>query len=208
MQRIVIAFVAVLAATFAQAQALQPAPDDVERQIQGTAQMLRARCNSDCLTASAACLKAGAAAPEVCDTRAIACLVSCPACSSQYPTCRKAAIAEGADTQMSIMRCTVKVMDCRSEARKAAEAQRAPIVFSGGDGRSMETAVVISGARNTLEGVFGEGYWTWKNHPGWQKTRQSLLNRDGKRYDLITNKLPDGSQAEIYFDITDFFGKW
>ena len=208
MRRFIVALFAALLATSCFAQTPQGAPDDVERQIQGTAQMLGARCTSECLTASQACLRAGDTAPEVCDTRAIACLVACPNCANQYPACRKAAIAESADTQMSIMRCTVKVMDCRSEARKTAEAPRPPITFGGGDGRSMENAVVIRGARNTLEGVFGEGYWTWKTHPGWRKGRQALLSRDGKRYDLITNKLPDGSQAEIYFDITDFFGKW
>lgn len=180
------------------------APADEQAQIRSTAQMLRQRCNGECLKAAQECLAAKTAPAEICDTRAILCLVACPTCASDYPRCRRDP-ANGAG-QSSIMRCTLKTMECNAAARKAA-GTRAPITFSGGDGRSLQSAVVVRGAGNSPEGVVAELYWAWRHQPGLVKTGQALINRDGRRYDLIRNKSPGGAQVELYFDITDFFGK-
>jgi hypothetical protein len=81
------------------------------------------------------------------------------------------------------------------------------IVFEGGDGSSMEQAVVIKHARNEEQGVDAEAKWIKKVHPGWQKGEQSLLSHKDKSYDRIAYATPDGKTMTIFFDITDFFGK-
>ena len=80
------------------------------------------------------------------------------------------------------------------------------ISFAGGDGSSIENAVIIK-APNELTGVRVEYDWIRRNHPDWQLENQSVLNRDGKVYDKMDFQTPDGRRATLYFDITDFFGK-
>ena len=82
------------------------------------------------------------------------------------------------------------------------------LVFEGGDGSSMEQAVVIKHAKNEEEGVEAEAKWIKKVHPGWRKGKQALMGKNGKDYDRIEYETPDGKTAVIYFDITDFFGKF
>lgn len=82
------------------------------------------------------------------------------------------------------------------------------LVFEGGDGSSIEQAVVIENAKNEEEGVDAEAKWIRKVHPGWRKGNQALLNEKGKSYDQIEYATPDGKTMTVYFDITDFFGKF
>lgn len=82
----------------------------------------------------------------------------------------------------------------------------AAVSFAGGDGISLTKAVVILGATEST-GVHAEYVWLGQHYPGWKGTNQSLLNQDGKVYDVMDFTLPDGSKHTIYFDITDYFGK-
>ena len=82
------------------------------------------------------------------------------------------------------------------------------IVYEGGDGSSREKAVVIKGAPNNAAGVRAESDWIRKNHPGWRKRKQSLMSDGTRYYDRIEYTTPQGETKTIYFDITDFFGKW
>ena len=82
------------------------------------------------------------------------------------------------------------------------------ITYKGGDGSSIEKAVIILGAPNSIVGVSAESAWIRKNHPGWRKKRQSLMGNKDKNYDCIEYTTPDGKTKTIYFDITDFFGKF
>ena len=81
------------------------------------------------------------------------------------------------------------------------------LVFEGGDGSSIEQAVVIRNAKDEEEGVGAETKWIGKVHPGWRKGDQALLGEKGKRYDQIEYTMPDGKTTTIFFDITEFFGK-
>lgn len=81
------------------------------------------------------------------------------------------------------------------------------ITFEGGDGSSIENAVIIKGAKNSSEGVAAESKWVNKVHPGWKKGNQALLSEGDRSYDKIDYVTPSGEAKEIYFDITDFFGK-
>lgn len=82
------------------------------------------------------------------------------------------------------------------------------IVFEGGDGSSMEKAVIIKNAKNEEEGVESEVLWMKKVHPGWRKGNQALLIKKGKSYDRIEYSSPDGKTMTVFFDITEFFGKY
>lgn len=80
------------------------------------------------------------------------------------------------------------------------------IKYAGGNGSSIENAVVILGA-DEMSGVRAEYSWLDKHFPGWKGENQSLLSQKGKDYDVMDFTLPDGSKHTIYFDITDYFGK-
>jgi len=79
--------------------------------------------------------------------------------------------------------------------------------FEGGTGRSFENAIVIKRAPNNVIGVFAEGLWVNMNYPEWEKSSQALISDNDKHYDVITYSTPKGMK-KLYFDITDFFGKW
>ena len=81
------------------------------------------------------------------------------------------------------------------------------IVFAGGDGSSIEQAVLIRNAKGEEEGVAAESHWVRTVHPGWRKGDQALLSDKGRSYDRIEYRTPKGETKTLYFDITDFFGK-
>jgi hypothetical protein len=82
--------------------------------------------------------------------------------------------------------------------------------YTGGNGDSFETAIVIN-ETDTAAGVeseyaylserFGEKYTDWRF------ASQSLQNHDGKYYDVIKITLADGIPKSVYFDISNFYGK-
>ena len=76
-----------------------------------------------------------------------------------------------------------------------------------GDGLSYATAVVIK-AKNETDGVRAEYAWINKHYPQNRRKEQSLDRNGGKPYDLITILLPDQSTLVLYFDISNFFGKF
>ena len=82
------------------------------------------------------------------------------------------------------------------------------IAYEGGDGSSLEKAVVIKHAADEEAGVDAEAAWIAQTHPGWQKGNQALLSENGKSYDRIEYTTPAGTTEVIYFDISDFFGKY
>lgn len=84
--------------------------------------------------------------------------------------------------------------------------KKGKITFEGGDGSSMEKAIIILGAKDSGEGVPAESAYIKKHFRGYEKKMQGLLSKDGKYYDQIT--LEKGNKKIVlYFDITDFFGK-
>jgi hypothetical protein len=78
--------------------------------------------------------------------------------------------------------------------------------ISGGDGSSIENAVVIK-APNNFIGVRAEYTWIRKNYPNWQLDQQSVLKGGGKVYDKMYFRTPDGRRTILFIDITDFYGK-
>ena len=164
-------------------------------------QGIRRSCNVDCFAALERCLRENQASPSPCPTASITCFIGCRACVPTYRTCRTAA-APGTHED-----CLRQESSCVAEKRKNQEGRTDLIRFSGGDGGSVETAVVIEGARNEEEGIVAESYWISRNRPGWRKGDQALINANARQFDRISYTSPDGKQAVIFFDITSFFGK-
>ena len=109
---------------------------------------------------------------------------------------------------ISLVTVTYSGSKLDAETKKTVTLKIGRILFMGGDGSSIERAVVIKKAKNEMEGIAAEGKWIKKMHRGWRKISQALLNKNGKQYDRIKYKTRDGKKVVIFFDITDFFGKF
>lgn len=75
------------------------------------------------------------------------------------------------------------------------------------DGSSYEKAIVIQEKHETA-GTQAEYKWIRDNYPGSKTQMQSLNYNNKKPYDIITIKTADGTEKKIYFDISNFFGKF
>jgi hypothetical protein len=84
------------------------------------------------------------------------------------------------------------------------------IIFAGGSGDSREEAVVIKNAANHRAGVDAEYLYLQKRFGErdihWKLVMQALLQGD-KPVDWLKIELTDGTTKNIYFDISEFFGK-
>jgi hypothetical protein len=79
-------------------------------------------------------------------------------------------------------------------------------LFAGGKGDTMDDAVVIQVARDSVEAVEAEGLWLRTHYPEFMKRVQTLLREGGKVYDEIEIHGPGGAVKKVYFDITGCFG--
>jgi hypothetical protein len=85
------------------------------------------------------------------------------------------------------------------------------IRFTGGDGSTQEQAIVILGAKGETDGVASEHkYLELVYGPrgrAWKVVQQSLLSHNGKHLDALQIDVGGRTQT-LYFDITDYFGKF
>ena len=84
----------------------------------------------------------------------------------------------------------------------------AGIRYEGGDGSGVEKAVIIKGAKNSQAGVGAEYSYLKKTFPGYKLRQQSLQGKGGKRYDVLAITTKEGKDIDVFFDISDFFGKF
>ena len=76
-----------------------------------------------------------------------------------------------------------------------------------GDGRSIETAVVVESAAGSQGAIAIEREWLRRHYPGARVVGQALLSsQNGRRYDRLDIVLPSGEGRSIFFDITAAFG--
>ena len=91
-------------------------------------------------------------------------------------------------------------------------------LYAGGEGQSLDQAVVIRHVEHSAVGIrvekqylterFGRSAETAAPHPGWVLDEQALIEHaDGRRFDRLRIVLPDGSARAVFFDVTAFFGK-
>ncbi len=85
--------------------------------------------------------------------------------------------------------------------------------YSGGDGASMETAVVVH-ENTSSAGICAEHDYISLKHgtkgEDWMMANflpQMLMRKNGRHFDVLTVRLSDGSQRKFYFDVSEFFGK-
>jgi hypothetical protein len=81
--------------------------------------------------------------------------------------------------------------------------------YGGGDGSSFEEAVKIL-LKSTGKGISAEKAYLnhrFGEYPGWEQTAQILSNQGDKVYDVIHIRIEGVLKEEVFFDITDFFGK-
>lgn len=79
--------------------------------------------------------------------------------------------------------------------------------ISGGDGSSIDKAIIVSDCRDQ-EGVQQEYKEIRKRFGEYRLIRQELLENEGRMYDKLELELRNGDNILVYFDITDFFGKF
>lgn len=81
------------------------------------------------------------------------------------------------------------------------------IQYKGGSGSSEQKAVIILGAESELEGVDAEYEYIQSLHTNFELESQTFLDEKNKKYDILTIKLPGGAKKDIWFDISDFYGR-
>jgi len=82
-----------------------------------------------------------------------------------------------------------------------------PDTYSGGDGSSMDNAVVIH-AKTDRDGTHAEYAWLHEFHPGYKLIKQSLVSAGGRKVDVLEITDEDGKPRTYYFDISESFGKF
>jgi len=71
---------------------------------------------------------------------------------------------------------------------------------------SFKNAIVIK-EKTERTGVNAEYKWIAEHYPDAKVLQQRLVNNNGKPYDIIDIKTKSGKKS-IYFDISNFFGKF
>ncbi len=86
------------------------------------------------------------------------------------------------------------------------------IRFEGGDGSSVAQAIIIRGARGESDGVAAEYQYLEMIYgpkgQGHDVRGQALMENNGRSFDRLDVELKDGRSLAVYFDITDYFGKF
>lgn len=95
---------------------------------------------------------------------------------------------------------------CHPQAKPGDTASQAASQTVTADGSTEAKAIVIL-AKNEEEGMNVEYGWLRQHYPGYQMVKQALMGGDKKFYDFMTFKTRDGKTMELYFDITEYFGK-
>ncbi len=75
------------------------------------------------------------------------------------------------------------------------------------DGLTYETAIIIQ-QKDEMSGIGAEYAWLRQNYPGCRLKQQSLASYNDKPYDIMTIFTSEGKVLDIYFDISNFFGKY
>jgi len=81
------------------------------------------------------------------------------------------------------------------------------IQYKGGSGSSEQDAVIILGTESELEGVDAEYEFIQSPYEHFELDSQTFLEKENKKYDILTIKLPGGAKKDIWFDISDFYGR-
>jgi len=86
------------------------------------------------------------------------------------------------------------------------------VTYEGGDGKTIETYVIIKNAGNERNGIAAEYEYIAKKHgikfTNWKPVGSLTSQKDGRKLDVINIiTIPGNEKITYYFDITDFYGK-
>ncbi|MFI5137447.1 MAG: hypothetical protein ACHQIM_06445 [Sphingobacteriales bacterium] len=93
-----------------------------------------------------------------------------------------------------------------SSAKKTIQ-NSATASVAGNDGSSYEKAIVIHEDHET-QGIHAEYAWLRDKYPGYKTKGQSLNYYKNKPYDIIHIIMSDNKETDVYFDISNFYGKF
>ena len=79
--------------------------------------------------------------------------------------------------------------------------------FVARDGTSFENAIIIE-EKSETKGIAKEYEWLRVHYPGYHMIMQSLSNHNKKPFDIMKITIPEGKEIEVYFDISNFYGKF
>ncbi len=97
---------------------------------------------------------------------------------------------------------------CASAPNKAAAPSGVPAAASSeAAGTSCDNAIVIH-ARGEDAGIHAENEWIRDHYGRFMKGGQALLSCNGKHVDEIDFTTPDGKTHSVFFDISEWFGKF
>ncbi len=104
---------------------------------------------------------------------------------------------------------TFLVLSCSTTKRlsESPSSQNSSSIQGINDGSSFEKAIVIKEYREK-PGVDAEYIWLRKNYPGYKLKMQALIHNNNKPYDKLDIITASGEEKSIYFDISNFFGKF
>ena len=86
------------------------------------------------------------------------------------------------------------------------------IQYSDNDGVSINDAIRIFGANNADEGINAEYYLIGQIFKSlnkkWEREGQLLIKENGRVYDQLIIRDEEDIVYKVWFDITDFYGKF
>ncbi|HWZ03356.1 MAG TPA: hypothetical protein VNX40_07055 [Mucilaginibacter sp.] len=94
-----------------------------------------------------------------------------------------------------------------STSKKTVHSNSASVSSTENDGSSFDKAIVIQETHET-PGIHAEYTWIRNKYPGSQTNSQALVYNKNKPYDIIHITTADNIKVDVYFDISNFYGKF
>ena len=83
--------------------------------------------------------------------------------------------------------------------------------YEGGDGSTVESAVIVRGAQSDLEGTAATFLWMHRHvgakNDAWRLVTHATRREGLRAIDTFDVILRDGTPQSIHFDVTESFGK-
>jgi hypothetical protein len=79
--------------------------------------------------------------------------------------------------------------------------------YGHGDGSNCTQAVIVH-ARNETEGGRAEYAWIAARYPGYQREMQALMQCNGHAADQLRIRTAAGREVDVFFDISEYFGRF
>ena len=109
---------------------------------------------------------------------------------------------------ISLSVAAIVLTGCTATKSASGDIGTKEVLPAGADGSSPEKAIVIQ-EKTEGAGVDAEYAWLKKYYPGYTFIGQTLdFSKDGRPYDVMHIKTAEGKKKDVYFDISNYYGKW